>query len=219
MPIKEFSNIIGRKCPDAVFHVDAVQSFGKLPISVNELGIDLLSASSHKIHGPRGLGILYVSERTKINPIFLGGGQQKKIRPGTEPVCLIAGFEKAIELCDIKNRLKKIERLNSYCRKKLNEIVGVNINSSKNASPYIINISVFGIKSEVLINFLSERGIYVSGSSACSKNKQSHVLKAMSLPKGFIESAIRISFSKFNTLDDIDVLVDNLKEALKIFSR
>ena len=212
-PLEKISYFKNKRCPNAIFHVDAVQSFGKIPINVSDLKIDFLSVSAHKIHGPKGIGALYSSERAKLHPIILGGTQQFGIRAGTEPIELISGFKKAINTCDIDERFKKIKALNDYCREKLSKIPNVIINSPNNASPYIVNISVLGIKSEVLVNFLSERNIYVSSASACSGNKKSKVLSSMGLDDNVIDSSIRISFSVFNTFSDIDSLIDSIVDS------
>ncbi|MDR1240907.1 MAG: cysteine desulfurase [Oscillospiraceae bacterium] len=211
--IKEFSNIISKKS-NAVFHVDAVQAFGKIPISVQNMGIDLMTMSAHKIHGPKGIGALYVSKKIKIKPMFFGGSQEKEIRPGTEAVPLVAGFLKAIELCDINKNYEKIEKINDYCRECLKKIKGVKINSPADASPFILNFSIPGIKSEIILNFLSERGIFISSASACSGNDRSHVLTAMNLDITQVDSALRVSFSRFNSRQDIDTLIANIKKAL-----
>ena len=215
-PLDKISYFRKKRCPNAIFHVDAVQSFGKIPINVSDLQIDFLSISAHKIHGPKGLGALYSSERVKLHPLLLGGDQQLGIRAGTEPIELIAGLRTAINTCDINDRFQKVKELNEYCREKLSKISNVVINSPINASPYILNISVLGTKSEVLVNFLSERNIYVSSASACSGNKKSKVLKSVGLDDDLIDSSIRISFSIFNTFSDIDSLVDSIIDSQKL---
>ncbi len=215
-PLEKISEIRRKKCPKAIFHVDAVQGFGKIPINVERLGIDFLSFSSHKIHGPKGIGALYSSERVKISPIFLGGGQQNLVRPGTEPIELIAGFHTSVKCCNINDRFSKVKLLNDYLRDRLRNIRGVHINSPLNASPYIINFSVLGLKSEVLLNFLSERGICVSSASACSGHSKSKTLSSVGLEDNIIDSSIRVSFSFLNSIHDIDSLVDNIIKAKEI---
>ena len=215
LPLEKISKLRSKKCPKAIFHVDAVQSFGKIDINVKKLEIDLLSASAHKIHGPKGLGILYSSDRIKLSPLMFGGDQQYRIRPGTEPVELICGFNKSLLECDIKKRYEFVEKLNLYLRNKLSEIDNIVINSPINSSPYILNVSILGLKSEVLINFLSNHQICVSSSSACTGNFRSRVLSSANLPEEIIDSAIRISLSILNTYDDIDVFIKFLKKAKK----
>ena len=214
-PLEEIAKIRKLKCPDAIFHVDAVQSFGKFDIDVEKLRIDLLSISSHKIHGPKGLGCIYSSKRVKLNPILFGGKQQSGIRPGTEPVELINGFNTALNLCNINERYNYVKELNLYTREKLSKIDGIVINSPLCSSPYILNISVLGIKSETMLNYLSENDIFVSSSSACTGNVKSRVLTEMKFPDNIIDSAIRISFSIFNSKSDIDSLINHIILAKK----
>ena len=213
LPIEKIAEVRNKKCPNAIFHVDAVQSFGKFFMDIKRLGIDLLSVSAHKVHGPKGIGGLYVSKRINLHPIFFGGKQQNKIRPGTEPVALISGFKAALELLDIRKNYEYVRRLNSYARKRFFRMHDIVINSPFDSSPYILNISVLGIKSEVLVNFLSENDIFVSSSSACTGNAKSHVLTALNLPEERIDSAIRISFSIFNSEFDIDNLCEAIEKA------
>lgn len=215
-PLEKISKIRRRKCPGAIFHVDAVQGFGKIPINVERLGIDFLSFSSHKIHGPKGIGALYSSERVKLNPIFLGGGQQNGIRPGTEPIELISGFHTSIKCCNINDRFSKVRLLNNYLRDKLQNISDIHINSPLDSSPYIVNFSVLGLKSEVLLNFLSERGICVSSASACSGNSKSKTLSSVGLEDNMIDSSIRVSFSFLNSIHDVNSIVDRIVEAKEI---
>ncbi|MDR1364558.1 MAG: cysteine desulfurase [Oscillospiraceae bacterium] len=213
-PVKKFSKLIQKKSPNAIFHIDAVQAFGKIDINVSEIGVDLLSFSAHKIHGPKGIGGLYASKKSKIKPIIFGGNQENGIRPGTEAIPLVAGFEEAVLRCNINQTYKEIEKINIYCCSELNKIKEIIINSPSDALPFIINFSIFGIKSEIMLNFLSERGIFISSASACSGRYKSHVLDAMKLNENQIESAIRVSFSKFNSKNDIDNLIQNIKACL-----
>ena len=212
-PINDIKKIIKSKNSPAAFHSDAVQAFGKIPINVKRLGIDLLSISAHKIHGPKGVGALYISKGLKVNPIFFGGGQEAGISPGTEPMPAIAGFKGAV--MELKNyNVNKIVQLNSYCRRLFSKNNQIVINSPPNAIPNIINISVKRIKSETMTNFLSSKGIYVSNGSACSKGKRSHVLKAIGLPDELIDSSIRVSFSRYNTIEDVEYFIKCLNEGI-----
>ena len=200
----------------AFVHIDAVQAFGKIPFKVQKIGADLLTISSHKIHGPKGVGALFVSKKARILPIMFGGGQEKAIRPGTESSMLIAGFGSAVEaLPNIKDEYRYISELNLYLREKLNYLNGVIINSPAEALPYIINFSVNGIRSETMLHHLSSLNIYVSSGSACSKGKKSHVLSSMGLNDDIIDSSIRVSFSRYNDKADVDALVDGLKLGIK----
>ncbi len=215
MPVNEVKKIIKFKNSPAAFHCDAVQAFGKVPINVKMQGIDLLSMSAHKIHGLKGVGALYISKNLKPEPIFFGGGQESGISPGTEPMPAIAGFKGAVwELSQNKNAQIKIAEINKYCRRLLSNNNNIKINSPPNAIPNILNISVKRIKSETMMNFLSSHGIYVSNGSACSKGKRSHVLTAIGLSDDLIDSSIRISFSRYNTKDDVDYLIKYLNEGI-----
>ncbi len=219
-PVEFAKKFINNVKSPALVHIDAVQAFGKIPIKVKKIGADLMSISGHKIHAPKGVGALYVSKKARILPLMFGGEQQKKLRPGTEPSELIAGLGAAIDdMPDISLEEEKILRIRDYAVDKLSVINGIKINSPLNALPYILNFSVDGIKSETLLHFLAQKNIYVSSGSACSKGKLSYVLKAMGLSKERIDSAIRISFSRYNKLSDIDFLIDGLIEAKKVLIR
>ena len=195
-PIERVKKIIEKANSPALFHVDAVQAFGKIPLKPKKLGIDILTASSHKIHGPKGAGILYLKKGARILPLHYGGEQEKKLRPGTEPLPTICGMGEAVRnLPDMNEELAFMRELNAYCREKLKDIPNVHINSDENCLPYIINFSVEGIKSETMLHYLEERYIYISSGSACAKGKKSHVLKAMGLSDSLINSSLRVSFS------------------------
>ena len=204
----------------AVKHTDCVQAFGKMPIDIEKLGADLLTASGHKIHGPKGIGFKYKKKNLQLKPIIHGGGQEKGLRSGTESVPLIAALGGAISELSVNLTLTKVKELHSYAYNKLSAVDGVLINSPQSDSlPYIINISVKGIRSESLLHFLEAKDIYVSSGSACSKGKGSHVLTEMGLSADRTDSAIRISFSKFNTASDIDALCNALIEAQNTLRR
>ena len=214
-PVKAASAAIKRAKAPALLHCDAVQAFGKIPVSPAALGVDLLSISAHKIHGPKGIGALYKRRGLSVPPYLFGGGQEKNMRPGTEAVHQIAAFGAAVEELDIKGSYQKVSELNSYLRQRIqSEAIG-KINSSPEALPYILNFSVEGYKSETLMHFLELRGIYVSSGSACSKGS-SHILSAAGLSNAESDSALRISFSRFNNKEDVDRLVSALKEAKEL---
>lgn len=220
LPIEKIKNIIKLKRSKAIFHVDAVQAFCKIPIDVKKLGIDLLSISAHKIHGPKGIGALYVSNKNLLSPITFGGGQENNLRPGTQPVELISGFSAAT--CgneDIKNNYNYVNEINNYLINKIQELNHISINSSSNAIPYILNLSIADIPSEVMVNYMSNRGIYISAGSACSKNKKSRVLSNMGLPENKISTAIRVSFSRFNTKEEVDLFVSAINDAIEKLSK
>lgn len=214
-PIAEAVKLVRKKSPNTLFHCDAVQAFGKIPINVKKLGIDLLSASAHKIHGPKGIGFLYCRKGVKIPAFINGGGQERGMRSGTESVPLIAGFMGAVkELPPDKDGLQKINELNCYAREKLGECEFVKINSPISALPYILNISLPSYRSETLLHFLENKGIYVSSGSACAKGEASYVLKALGLSRSDADSALRLSFSRYTTKEDIDLTVAALTQAV-----
>ncbi len=207
-PVEKIKKIIEKANSPALLHADAVQAFGKIPLKPKKWGIDILTASSHKIHGPKGAGILYLRKGARIIPLHYGGEQEKKLRPGTEPLPNICGMGEAVRnLPDISEEMIFMRELNGYCRKKLSEIENVHINSDEDCLPYIINFSVNGIKSETMLHYMAQNNIYISSGSACAKGKKSHVLKALGLSDDLADSALRVSFSRYNTKDDIDELV------------
>ncbi|AUG57432.1 cysteine desulfurase family protein [Acetivibrio saccincola] len=204
---------------DAVLHVDAVQGYGKFKIIPKKLGIDLMTISSHKIHGPKGVGAIYKNKNVRLSPILLGGGQESLIRSGTENVSGIYGFATAARITfdNIEENYNKCKKLKNLLVEKLkSEIEGVKIISPGDSLPYILNASFENIRGEVLLHHLEERNIFVSTGAACSsrKNIHSHVLKALGLPPGCIEGAIRFSFSHTNTVEDVEETVDALKSIL-----
>ncbi len=213
-PIDCVKKIITRAKSPAIFHVDAVQALGKIPIKPKKLGIDIMTVSGHKIHAPKGVGAMYIKRGVRIIPLHYGGEQQHKIRPGTEAIPLICAFGSAIKaLPDIKEEEKRMRELNAYCRERLSETENIHINSDEECIPYIINLSVEGIRSETMLHFLAAKNIFVSSGSACSGGKKSHVLEAMGLSPELSDSAVRVSFSRYNTARDIDFLISALKEA------
>lgn len=217
MPIQAAKRAAMMARSPALIHCDAVQAFGKMPLKPASLGVDLMTISSHKIHGPKGVGALYIRKGVKIKPRTFGGEQEKKIRPGTEAMPAIAGFAAAARaLPDPARELEHITMLRDYMVAKLIEIPDVVINSPPDALPYVTNISVLGIKSEPMLNFLSEKGIFVSSGSACSKGKKSHVLLQMGLDRKRLDSPIRISFSRYTTVQEIDALILGIAEAKKV---
>lgn len=212
-PTAEIAALIRKKAPRALFHVDAVQAFGKIPLSVRRPAVDLMSVSSHKIHGPKGVGALYVKKGTKLQALSFGGGQENNLRPGTEAMPAIAGFAAAVEELTTEKSLKKVAALRDELVENLSQIPGLVINSPAEALPYIVNISLPGYPSETVLNFLSDRDICVSSGSACSKGHRSHVLTAAGLPAEIIDSSLRISFSRYTTPPELEYLIEGLKRA------
>lgn len=200
----------------ALIHCDAVQAFGKIPLKPYAMGVDLMTVSSHKIHGPKGAGALFVKKGSRLAHHVFGGGQEHGIRPGTEPLPAIAGFGAAADaLPDLSIQLAKTTALRDYMLEQFDSMQGIKINSPRDALPYVTNISVIGIPSEVMVNYLSEMGIYVSGGSACAKGHKSRVLQSMKLDSTRINSAIRISMSRYTTKDEIDYLIQGISSAQK----
>lgn len=219
-PVAEASKLIKKLSPNALFHCDAVQAFGKININVKNIGVDLLTASAHKIHGPKGIGFLYCKKGITITPFITGGGQERGMRSGTEAVPLIAGFMGAVkELGNLDVSLKNINEINLYAREVFTASGFIDINSPKDALPFILNISVTGYRSETLLHFLESRNIFVSSGSACAKGEPSYVLTALGLDKKRSDSALRLSFSKTTTKEDIDLTLAALKDAVSRLRR
>ncbi|MBR4072557.1 MAG: cysteine desulfurase [Clostridia bacterium] len=215
-PIKAAADAIKSANAPALLHCDAVQAFGKMKISPQKLNVDLLSASGHKIHGPKGIGFLYIKKGVHIKPYLVGGGQENGMRSGTEPVPLIYGLAGAIkDLPNTERSLEDQQVLWNYTKEKLLSTGLVEINSANGALPYILNISVMGYRSETLLHFLENEGIYVSSGSACAKGEGSFVLRAMGLDRKRVDSALRISFSRYNTKEDVDLLCQAIINATK----
>lgn len=215
-PVEAARTAVTRAKSPALIHCDAVQAFGKLPLKPAAMGVDLMTVSSHKIHGPKGVGALYVKKGVRLSPIVFGGLQEEKLRPGTQPMPAIAGFgAAAAALPNLTAQLKKVTELRDYMCERLLSLGGVVINSPEDALPYVTNISVLGINSEPMLNFLSSRGVYVSSGSACSKGHQSSVLKNMGLSDEVRKSPLRISFSRFTTKEEIDMLIDGISAGQK----
>ena len=218
LPVKEIAKAVKKAGAPALIHIDCVQAFGKIDVKPSKLGADLVTITAHKIHGPKGIGALYIKKGVRIVPRTYGGEQEKRMRPGTESSPLIAGFGKAVELIpNLKTQSQQIKELNQYAKEKLEAIDGVKINSSPDASDYIINLYVptFMTSQTVVQHLSSQYNVYVSNGSACAKGKKSHVLTAMRLPDNIIEKSIRVSFSRDTTKEDIDQLVFALSETVK----
>ena len=224
-PISTAGVVIKRKNPNTLFHVDAVQGYGKFRILPKKMNIDLLSVSGHKIHGPKGIGFLYVNEKVKIQPIIFGGGQQKGMRSGTENVPAIAGLAKAVEMIyeTLDEEVEKLYQLKGYFISRVSKIEGIKINGKqgRDSAPHVVSVSIRGIRSEVMLHSLEERGIYVSAGSACASNKPqtSATLKAIGVEKELLDSTIRFSFSMFTTKEEIDYTVRVMSDIIPMLRR
>lgn len=224
-PVEAISKIIKKKNPDILFHVDAIQAYGKLLIRPKSQGIDLLSVSAHKIHGPKGIGFLFIDKRVKIRPMIYGGGQQRGMRSGTENVPGVAGLSAAANFMYTNHRekIRAITELKDYLIDRLSEIDGVTINSLKGelSAPQIVSASFSGIRSEVLLHALEEKEIYVSSGSACSSNHPavSGTLKGIGIKPELLDSTLRFSFGVFNTREEVDYCIQTLKELLPVLRR
>lgn len=215
-PIAEAAELIKNYNQSILFHVDAIQGFGKYRIFPKKLGIDLLSISGHKIHGPKGIGALYVNERVKIKPIVFGGGQQKNIRSGTENVPGISGLGVAVKQCyqDLDEKFKKMRDLKQHFIEGLKELPDIVIHGHEDekSAPHIVSAGFLNVRSEVLLHTLEESGIYVSSGSACSSNHPgiSGVLRGMGVGQEFLDSTLRFSFSEFTSREEIDYTLETL---------
>lgn len=224
-PIEEAGACIKRMNPAIIFHVDAVQGFGKFRIYPKRMNIDLLSVSGHKIHGPKGVGFLYINEKIKMKPILFGGGQQKGMRSGTENVPGIAGLAKAVEMIytDLEEEVDRLYRLKEHFIKGVEQIPDIWINglTGRDSAPHIVSVSIRGVRSEVMLHALEDKGIYVSAGSACSSNKPqtSETLKAIGVEKDLLDSTIRFSFSVFTTEEEIDYTVKVMYDVIPMLRK
>ena len=225
-PIEEIGKIVKEYRRDILFHVDAIQAYGKYRIYPKRLGVDMLSVSGHKIHGPKGIGFLYVKEKTKLHPLILGGGQQKGMRSGTDNVPGIAGLGMAAKeaYTDFDKKLAHIYEIKDRMMKGLAGLEDVQLNNEagEEGAPHIVSASFRGIRSEVLLHALEDKEIYVSSGSACSSNKKlpvSTVLKEINLEHELLETTLRFSFCEQTTAEEIDYCLDVLKELLPVLRK
>lgn len=222
MPVTSITRAIKKANAPALIHIDCVQAYGKININPKKIGADLVTISAHKVHGPKGIGALYINKEAHLTDQnfakTFGGEQEKRLRPGTESSPLIAGFGAAASQISVTAEQKRyIKELNEYAKGHLAQIDGVVFNSPENASDYIINLYIpTFMRSQTIIQELcANYDVFVSNGSACAKGKKSHVLTAMGLGDEIIDKSIRISLSKYNTKDDIDQLVNALKDLIK----
>lgn len=222
LPVQSIARAVKKADSPALIHIDCVQAYGKININPKKIGADLITISAHKVHGPKGIGALYINKDSNLTDQnfakTFGGEQEKKFRPGTESSPLIAGFAAAVkEITITANQKSHIKELNTYAKTMLSQIDGIIFNSPDNASDYIINLYVpTFMRSQTIIQELSANyNVFVSNGSACAKGKRSHVLTSMGLSNESIDKSIRISFSKYNTKEDIDQLVNALEDLIK----
>lgn len=224
-PIEEAGKIIKEVNPNCIFHVDAIQSYGKMRIMPKKLNCDMLSVSGHKIHGPKGSGFLYIKDKTKVKPQMLGGGQQKGMRSGTENVPAIAGLGVAAEeiYTDFEKKVEHLYELKEYFIEQVTKIDGVSVNGhiSKDSAPHIISVSIKGVRAEVILHTLEDRNIYVSSGSACSSNKPalSGTLKNIGLANDLLDSTIRFSFCVNTTKEEVDYALEVMKEVIPMLQK
>ena len=219
MPIAQMAKLVHKLNPDTVFHTDAVQGFLKVPFQAKSLGADLISVSSHKIHGPKGAGALYISPRLKSFPAYLvGGGQEFGFRSGTEGTPAIFGFAAAcgVGAATLKADIDREKALLAYAIEQISTMEGIRINGAHEA-PHILSLSVPGVPTQNTLNLLQEDGICISAGSACAKGHRSHVLSAMNLPGEVIDGAFRVSISRETTKEEIDMLLKSLEEKVLPF--
>lgn len=225
VPVEEVGKIVHEKNPRTLYHVDAIQAYGKYKIYPKKMGIDLLAVSGHKIHGPKGVGFLYINEKAKVQPFILGGGQQKGMRSGTDNVPGIAGLGTAAKMIyrNLDENVEHMRELKFYFAKELETLEQVEINGPKpeQGAPHILNVSFLGVRSEVLLHSLEDMGIYVSAGSACSSHKRagSSSLGALRLTPERKESAIRFSFCETTTKEEIDYTLEALRKLLPMLRR
>lgn len=225
VPVEEVGRIVHEKNPRTLYHVDAIQAYGKYKIYPKKMGIDLLAVSGHKIHGPKGVGFLYINEKAKVQPFILGGGQQKGMRSGTDNVPGIAGLGTAAKMIyqNLDENVEHMRELKLYFAKELATLEQVEINGPKpeRGAPHILNVSFLGVRSEVLLHSLEDMGIYVSAGSACSSHKRagSSSLGALRLTPERKESAIRFSFCETTTKEEINYTLEALRKLLPMLRR
>ena len=225
MPVEEIAKLVHEKSPKALYHVDAIQAFGKYRIYPKKAGIDMLSVSSHKIHGPKGVGFLYINEKARIQPQILGGGQQAGMRSGTDNVPGIAGLGVAAKMVytDFDKKIEHMYQLKERLAEGFLKLPDVRLNGMeiREGAPQILSASFLGVRSEVLLHTLEEKGIYVSAGSACSshKRKAAGTLSAMAMEAAQRESTLRFSFSEENTFEEVDYALEVIGQVLPMLRR
>ena len=222
LPIGAISRQLRRKYPQLLIHCDAVQAYCKEPIKLGKtMDVDFLSVSGHKIYAPKGCGALYIKKGTRFRPVTFGGGQEKNVRPGTEGIANVCamGLSASLLMQEREENHKRITQIRDALLEGLTNLPDICINSPADATPYILNFSALGVRSEIMLHFLEEKGIYVSSGSACAKGGASHVLASMGMDHQRADSAIRLSFGKYNTLEEVPVFLQALQEGLNRFRK
>ena len=224
-PIEEAGKVIKAVNPKTLFHVDAIQSYGKMAIFPKKWNVDMLSVSGHKIHGPKGSGFLFIKDKTKVKPLIHGGGQQKGMRSGTENVPAIAGLAVASEEMyqNLEENRNHLFALRDYFIEEVEKLDGVTVNGKKDhdSAPHIVSVSIDGVRAEVILHTLEDRNIYVSAGSACSSNKPaiSSTLQSIGLKKELLDSTVRFSFSIHTTKEELDYALGVMRETIPMLQR
>ena len=220
-PVEQLGKLLKAKAPKALFHIDAVQGLCRVRLTPKKWNCDLMSVSGHKIGAPKGIGALYVKKGLRLPPLTFGGGQEKGMRPGTEAVPNIAAFAKACEIrmAHFDEDYAHVQELADYLRQQVEAELPTAVINGEGDIPHVVNLSMPGCKSEVMLHVLEGDEVYISSGSACSKGKQSGVLKALGLPKTRTDSALRVSFAPFNTREDVDAFIAAVKKGAKMFRR
>lgn len=225
-PIEEIVKVVKGKNSNVKVHVDAIQSFGKMVIQPKKLGVDMLSVSGHKIHGPKGLGFLYIAEGVKVKPILIGGGQEKGMRSGTQNVPAIAGIGIAAKenYSGLSDKIAHMNEIKNHFIDRVSKIPNVKVNSKKGdeGAPHIVSVSFVGVRSEVMLHTLEEYDIFISSGSACSSNKKAHpsdTLKGIGLTNEELDSTVRFSFSYLTTMEEVDYCIDIIEKNIETLRR
>lgn len=222
LPVGQVSRLLRRKYPQLLIHCDAVQAYCKEPLRLGKtLDVDFLSVSGHKIYAPKGIGALYIKKGTRFRPVTFGGGQEKNVRPGTENISGACAMGLCAELLmkEQQENHERVTQIRDALLDGLTKLPDICINSPSDATPYILNFSALGVRSEIMLHFLEEQNIYVSSGSACAKGGASHVLSSMGLEHQRADSAIRLSFGRYNTLEEVPVFLSALQQGLERFRK
>ena len=220
LPVNAVRSAVKRAGAPALIHADCVQALSKIPVTPKTVDADIITVSGHKIHALKGVGGIYVKSQNLIKPYILGGGQEKNMHSGTEATPAIFSFgAAALSAMDVRRHSDYVKSLKERFLKGIEDLSCVTVNSPEDAIPYIVNISILGLPSQPTVNFMSSKGICISAGSACKTGHRSPVLTAMGLSPEIIDSAVRISFSRYNTLEEIDILINAVKEAAEKYGK